>query len=54
VTKPASRINVGNAIPPFGLFFNLQKKIDNQGFAIYIYIYTREHKLLMIMGNLFE
>ncbi len=57
VTMPASRINVGNAIPPFGLFFNLQKKIDNQGFAIYIYILyicSREHKLLMIMGNLLE
>jgi hypothetical protein len=30
---PAPRINVGNAILPFGLIFNLQRKINGQEFA---------------------
>jgi hypothetical protein len=33
MTTPAPRINAGNAIPSFGLFFNLQRKIIGQEFA---------------------
>jgi hypothetical protein len=47
---PFARINAGNAIPLFGLFFPT-KKTKQSGVARYVHTYTEEYRLLVITDH---